>query len=133
MADRDDIRNKPMLLWPIGVTVALIAGLLIGMLVLLPLYGRPEYKVGLYDATHPVQVVHYHNEKWSPTGPAVTAADKDMVAVGHTDEGYYLYVNANRDLTGGGGGKPEVGANVNSYQQVFLRTKQGSYIPLARL
>lgn len=132
MSDRDDIRKKPMLLWPIGVTVALMAGLLVGMLVLLPLFGRPDYKVGLYDANHPVAVVHYHNQAWSPQGPQVPRPDKDMVAVGHTDEGYYLYVDARRDLQGGGGGKPELGANINSYQQVYMRTREGTYLPLAR-
>jgi len=132
MPDRDDIRRKPMLLWPIGATVALIAALLVGMLVLLPLYGRPDYKVGLYDATHPVTTVHFHGAAWAPTGPALTTDDRNMVAVGHTDEGYYAYVNAKRDLSGGGGGKPEVGAPPSSYQQVYLRTKEGTYVPLAR-
>ncbi|MDB5099135.1 MAG: hypothetical protein JWM80_3556 [Cyanobacteria bacterium RYN_339] len=132
MSDRDDIRKKPMLLWPIGVTVALMAGLLIGMLVLLPLFGRTEYRVGLYDATHPVAQVKYHNETWAPTGPAQKTPDRQMVAIGHTDEGYYLYVDTLRGQTGGGGGMPETSANETNFNQVFLRTKEGTYVPLAR-
>lgn len=132
----DDVEanRERMPWWPIGLSVALLASLLIGMLVILPLYGRPSYKVGMYDATtSPVTSVHYINQTWVPDGKAVALNDLDMVAVAQANEGPYLYVEASRDLTGGGGGKPEVGADVATYQQIYLRTHEGLYQPLRRV
>ena len=132
MRDSDDIRGSQVPMWPIAFSVVAVGALLVGMLVLMPLFGRGEYKVGLYDANKPVAEVLYHGEHWAPTGPVVKVPDVDMVAVGHSDEGYYLYVNAERDLVGGGGGKPETGANANAYHQIYMRTKESTYVPLVR-
>jgi hypothetical protein len=96
--------------WPMGLSVALVAALLIGMLVLLPFYGRTEYQVGIYDLTRPAQ----------------------MAALGRTDEGFFLYVQGPADLGGGGGGQINSVNPALPGHRVYLRTGPGAYIPLQR-
>ena len=54
-----------------------------------------------------------------------------MVAVDYVDQGMMVYTTKEH-LEGGGGGRPETGANPTDYSQLYLRTKDGLYQPLVR-
>ena len=124
--------ERKMLAWPFWLVAATIGSLLLGLLVLMPLYGRPNYEVGLYDATRPVASLQYRGQVWKPEGRPLSLGDNKMVAIGQSDEGYLLYANRDSDLVGGGGGKPEMGAHPTEYKQVYLRTREGHYQPVTR-
>ena len=118
--------------WPLGGAVALVAALLIGLLVMMPFYGRMEYQTGVYDLTKPVTVVHYHGQAWIPRGASIHRPDVQMAAVGQTDEGNFLYVAGPSDLQGGGGGPPALNDASVPGGKVYLRTGAQTYVPLER-
>jgi hypothetical protein len=57
----------------------------------------------------------------------VALRDDRMMAIRFANEGFLLYAPREQ---GGGGGKPETGANPAQYSQVYLRRKDGLYQPL---
>lgn len=117
--------------WMIILSVAMVAALLIGLFVLNAVFGRPNYFVGMYDANKPVASVGYRGERFATGATAERFVDEDMVAVGHTDEGYLIY--ARKDELGGGGWKPEAGRKSPAdYTQVYMRTYEGTYLPIER-
>lgn len=123
-------QDKRVYKWMIILSVAMVASLLLGLFVLNALYGRPLYYVGMYDANKPVASVGYRGERFQTGSAAQTFNDKDMVAVGQTDEGFLIY--ARRDELGGGGGwKPEAGRkSPESYTSAYMRTTDGKYLPI---
>lgn len=112
--------------WPIVLSVATLGSLLVGMLVLMPLYGRPSYEVGLYDANNVGDSVLVRGQKVAVGGQAFLP-DSRMVAVGRTDQGYLLYVDSHKGNGGGGGGMPERTSDLTAYEELWVRTAQNSY------
>lgn len=129
MPDPDVLKeqDRRVMRWMIGLPIALVAVLVFGLVGLMAWYGRPDYRVGMYDAHHPVKQVTYRGERLHPAGTLQTVADNQVAAVGVTDEGYLIY--APRDELGGGGG-PHFGAKPPSYQHLYLRTRKDTYQPL---
>lgn len=132
MAERRREHEQRIPWWPIGLSVALVAALLIGMLVLLPFYGRSEYQVGRWDVAPNATQVKFHGQVWVPASKPVTKPDTKMAAVDRTDDGHFLYVEGPADLSGGGGGRvyphnPQVPG-----RQVYLRVGDGQYVPLKK-
>lgn len=124
-------QDRQVYRWMIILSVGMVAALLIGLFVLNALYGRPGYYVGMYDANKPVASVGYRGERFATGTTAQTFDDKEMVAVGHTDEGYLIY--ARRGYEGGGGWKPEGGRKSPAdYNQVYMRTTEGTYLPIVK-
>jgi hypothetical protein len=62
----------------------------------------------------------------------VAIADDQMVAVDNADQGMMVYTTK-AALEGGGGGRPEMGANATAYGHLYLRTRDGRYQPLQRV
>ncbi|HEY9720698.1 MAG TPA: hypothetical protein V6D47_01710 [Oscillatoriaceae cyanobacterium] len=120
-------QDRQVMRWMIGLPIALIAVLVFGLVGMMAWYGRPDYKVGMYDAHHPAKQVTYRGERLHPAGQLVKIADTNVAAVGVTDEGYLIY--APRVELGGGGG-PHFGAKPPAYQHLYLRTSKGVYQPL---
>lgn len=112
--------------WPIVLSVVMMGSLLIGMLVLMPLFGRPSYEVGLYDA-HEVGASVSVRGREVPVGELAYLPDARMVAVGRTDQGYLTYVDSHKDYGGGGGGMPERTSDLSAYQELWVRTGQNRY------
>jgi len=112
--------------WPIVLSVATLGSLLVGMLVLMPLYGRPSYEVGLYDANEVGDSVAVRGQKVAVGGQAFLP-DSRMIAVGRTDQGYLLYVDSHKSNGGGGGGMPERTSDLTAYEELWVRTAQNSY------
>lgn len=131
MAERET--HERIVWWPWALSLGVVASLLVGMLVLLPMFGRSEYRVGIYDAPAKVAMVHFHTQPWAATGAKRSVPDANMVAVGQTDEGFFIYADRTQETVGGGGGGgPETGAPPSTYKQVYLRTQEGIYQPIAR-
>ena len=129
---RPDInQDKKVGRWMLILPAVLIAGLVLSLVVFNALYGRPNYTVGMYDTSRPVAAVHYKSAEWKPSGQPVAMADDQMVAVDNTDEGMMVYTTKSA-LEGGGGGRPEAGANPTAYGHLYLRTRDGKYQPLQR-
>lgn len=128
---RPDVRqDKQISRWAIIFPVVTLGLLAIGMIVF-NIYGRSNYTVGLYDTSHPVASVSFRQATYAPEGQAVRLDDNRMVAVDYTDEGMMVYVTK-EDLEGGGGGRPELGAEATDYGRLYLRTREGTYQPLVR-
>ena len=113
--------------WAIILPLAVVASLLFSLVFFNAFYGHPRYKVGLYDATHPVAELSYRGQAFVPTGEPVAAEDEAMVAIAQADEGYLLYAPRGG---GGGTGRPERGVHPADYEQLFLRTTDGTYQPV---
>ena len=139
MPEDDDVREVPEVRygarerhqrggrrWPIVLSVATLGSLLVGMLVVMPLYGRPGYEVGLYDA-HDVGATVSVRGQTVAVGATSYLPDARMVAVGRTDQGYLVYVDAHRGYGGGGGGAPERSSDLSGYDEIGVRTKQNTY------
>lgn len=112
--------------WPIVLSVVTFGSLLVGMLVLMPLLGRPTYEVGLYDANRIGDHVGVRGQRVA-TGVRSFLPDSRMVAVGRTDEGYLVYVDSHRNFGGGGGGMPERTSDLSAYDELWVRTGQNAY------
>lgn len=118
--------------WMIILSVGMVAALLLGLFVLNAIFGRPNYFVGMYDANKPVASVGYRGERFATGVEAQKFDDDNMVAVGHTDEGYLVYAKR-AELQGGGGWKPEGGRKSPAdYTQVYMRTYAGTYLPILK-
>lgn len=125
---RADIRqDRRVYKWAIILPVAVMASLLFSLLFFNAFYGHPRYKVGLYDATQPVAELSFRGMPFVPTGEPLAVDDNQMVAIAQADEGYLLYAPR-----GGGGGSsmPERGVHPANYDQLFLRTTEGTYQPV---
>lgn len=125
--EQDKKVSKMMLILPALLIAGLVAFLVIGN----ALYGRPNYTVGMYDTSHPVASVSFHDKVWVPQGQAVKMDDNRMVAVQYTDQGLMVYTTK-KGLEGGGGGRPETGAPPQDYGNLYLRTREGLYQPLVQ-
>lgn len=112
--------------WPIVLTVATMGSLLVGMLVLMPLYGRPSYEVGLFDA-HDVGAAVTVQGRRVATGGKAYLPDSRMIAVGRTDEGWLVYADSHRDVGGGGGGAPERTSDLAAYDELWVRNGRNAY------
>jgi hypothetical protein len=126
--EQDKKVSKMMLILPALLIAGLVAFLVIGN----ALYGRPNYTVGMYDTSHPVSSVSFHEKVWVPQGNAVKLDDDRMVAVDYTDQGLMMYTTKEHLEQGGGGGRPETGAAPDQYGNLYLRTRDGLYQPLVR-
>lgn len=115
--------------WPIVLSVAALGTLLVGMLVLMPFYGRMSYVVGLYDAHEVGEAVTVRGERVA-TGGRAYLSDSRMVAVGRTDEGWLVYADAHRDFGGGGGGAPERTSDLAAYDELWVRSGRNAYTRL---
>jgi hypothetical protein len=123
-ADVPPKRRTPR--WSIVLSVATLGSLLIGMLVLMPLFGRPSYEVGLFDANQVGEAVMVRGRRVA-TGEKAFLPDSRMVAVGRTDEGYLVYVDSHKGHGGGGGGMPERTADLTAYDELWVRTAENAY------
>ncbi len=119
--------------WPLAISAVALGSLLVGMLVLMPLMGRPSYEVGLYDANRIGDHVSVRGERVA-TSTRAFLPDSRMVAVGRTDEGYLVYVDSHKSYGGGGGGAPESTSDLSVYDELWVRTGQNAYtrVELAR-
>lgn len=117
--------------WAMLGSGLLLFSLLLGMLVIMPLYGRPNYEVGLYDAWKPGASVTVRGKTW-PTGAVARIADVRMVAVGRTDEGHLVYVDSHKNYGGGGGGRPETTSDLSAYRELYVRTGEAAYVAIDR-
>lgn len=116
---------------PLGLSALGVAALLVGMLVLLPMFGRTEFQVGSYDLARPSHAVHYRGATWHVAAGRVRRPDTVMAAVGNTDEGNYVYVEGPVELKGGGGGQPAPNAPAER-RDVFLRVGHNLYVQLVQ-
>lgn len=117
--------------WAMVGSGLVLGSLLIGMLTIMPLYGRPNYEVGLYDAWNPGAAVTVQGRKWR-TGEVGRLPDVRMVAVGRTDEGHLVYADSHKNMGGGGGGKPETTSDLHGYQELWVRTGEAAYVRIER-
>lgn len=113
-------QKKPNWLW-------LLVPLILGLLVLPNLFNRDDdNRVGsTVERNDQVASVTYQGQTWQPRGAAQNLDAASLQSIGTSSEGYELY----RSNTGGGGG---MGANENA-QQVFMKTSNGMFQPLARV
>lgn len=125
----DVAQDKKITRWAIVLPAAALGALAIGLVAFNALYGRPNYPVGLYDTSRPGMTVTYQDHQFVPSGPTVKIDDDRMVAVNYTDQGKMVYTTK-AHLEGGGGGRPETGAEPTDYSNLYLRTAAGTYQPL---
>jgi hypothetical protein len=129
---RPDVKqDRKVTKWALILPAAALGSLAAGLVIFNAMYGRPNYTVGLYDTSRPVAEVTFREAAYKPSGPPVKIDDKRMVSVDYTMEGMMVYVPT-ADLEGGGGGRPERGAEPTEYSQLYLRTRDGLYQPLIR-
>lgn len=119
--------------WAIGGTLALVGMMLVSMLVFLPLFGRSDYVVGLYQSVTQLGPVCVSGQAFAPEGVPSTIADDQMVAVKKTDQGSFLYA-PRREVRGGGGGalapSPQLGAPAGAYTELYVRTDANQYVAM---
>lgn len=125
---RPDLRqDQQVFKWAIILPLAVIASLIFSLVFFNAWYGRPNYPVGLYDATQSVPVVTVRGEEWYTVDQPRDFPDDEMVAIARTDEGYLLYAPKRG---GGGGPGPELGQAPAAYDELYLRTTEGQYQPV---
>jgi hypothetical protein len=102
----------------------LLVPLILGLLVLPNLFRHDDNKVGsTVERNNQVAAVTYQGQVWQPRGAARNLDASQVRSIGTSSEGYQLYRS-----TGGGGG---MGTNDNA--QVFMKTSNGMFQPLARV
>jgi len=129
VVERPGLRGIPR--WALVGSGLLVGVMLLGMLTVMPILGRPNYDVGLYDAWRPGAAVKVHGQPW-PTGATARLPDVRMVAVGRTDDGHLLYADTHKPMGGGGGGKPTITSDLRAYAALWVRTGTSAYVRIDR-
>lgn len=112
--------------WPLAALSLLVGALLVGMLVLMPLFGQPNYEAAGYDANRVGDHVSVRGQP-AATGARAFLPDSRMVPVGRTDEGFLVYIDSHRSYGGGGGGLPGAAADLSAYDELWVRTGENAY------
>jgi hypothetical protein len=99
----------------------LLVPLILGLLVLPNMFRGDDDRVGsTVERNERVAAVTYQGQTWQPRGDARNLDASQVQSIGKSAEGYDLYRSA-----GGGGGMGD--------QQVFMKTSNGLFQPLARV